>query len=160
MKTATMVSVTFAEETLSQCWEDGQALLRQHWQEIAAYPDIPLDIDGPRYAAGEAAGALCIVTARTTEGRIVGYGVFVLAAHPHYHGSLQAHQDILYVHPDWRQGRVGWKLVQFCDAVLKAKGVQVVHQHVKRAHPALGRLLEHHGYVASETIYSKRLDKE
>lgn len=150
--------VIFAVEGFEDCWPEAQPLLARHYREIATHQDIPLDVDVDAYRGLEQAGRLCIVTARDG-GRLVGYAVFVVMPAPHYRGSLQAQQDVLYIAPSARGRLLGSRLVRFSEEVLRRRGVQVVFQHVKAQHPALGVLLRHHGYEGVETIYSKRLDR-
>jgi hypothetical protein len=70
---------------------------------------------------------------------------------------LQATQDILFVLPEYRKGRVGIGLIKYCDQQLGAEDVQVVYQHVKLAHN-FGPVLERMGYEAVDIIYAKRLN--
>lgn len=130
-------------------------LLERHWREIAHYLDIPLAVDAAVYHAADAAGALRIVTVRE-DGALIGYAAYFVRPHAHYATSVQAVQDVVYVDPRHRGG-LGARLLRAADDVLRAEGVQVVHQHVKLAHN-WGALLERMGYEAVETIYSKRLD--
>jgi len=146
---------TYARETLAGMLEELKPLLAIHWEEIATYKDMPLDPDYPAYLTAEARGNVRVFTARK-DGALVGYGVFFIG-NLHYRSSRIATQDILFVLPEHRLGRVGFGLVRFIRAQLAADGVQLIYQHVKRAHPALGRLLEHDGYLAVETIYARRL---
>lgn len=150
--------VVFAEETFEQSWPDAETLIHLHWKEIASYPDIPLDVDVEAYRRAEAAGLLCILTARV-EGAMIGYVVFVLTPHLHYRTTVYAHQDVLYLHPAHRGRWMGAKMISLADHLLASKGVHVVTQHVKLTHPALGRLLERQGYTVVEHLYSKRLDR-
>ena len=145
---------TYAREPYAAVIDEIKPLLHEHWQEIATYQDIPLDPDYPAYEMAEQHGRLRIFTARR-DGVLVGYGV-LFVGNLHYKSSRIATQDILFVLPEHRLGRVGFGLVRFLDAQLKAEGVQVVYQHVKLAHPALGRVLSHVGYEPVETIYARR----
>lgn len=140
-------------------------LLEMHWESIAHYKDIPLDPDFGMYDAIQAAGALRIFTARvernvdTTQGsgRLIGYCVFFVRPNGHYRSSIQASQDILFLHPEFRGGFVGYRFIEWCDDQLREEGVQVVYQHVKQAHN-FGPLLERMGYRLVDLIYGKRLD--
>lgn len=145
-------------ETFLDVFDEAVPLLQAHWREIATFQDIPLDVDVARYTMLEAAGALRIFTVRV-DGRLVGYACFIVGANMHYRGSLQAVQDVLYVERTARGAMHGLRLLRHCDEALRAEGVQVVVQHVKNAHPALGRLAMHQGYEPVETLYVKRLDR-
>lgn len=149
---------TYGRESLCDVWNDIQPLLYLHWREIATHQDIPLQPIRAYYDAGEASGVLRIFTVRDILKNLIGYAVYLVAPNAHYGSCLQANQDVLYVHPDWRRGGLAARLIRFCDDRLREDGVQVVAQHVKLAHPVLSVLLERAGYQAVETIYTKRLD--
>jgi len=151
-------AVVIGPEPFGVFWADALPIITRHWREISAWPDIPLSVDVEKYLAVERDGKLRLVTARE-DGVLVGYALFIVSPHGHYQGSLQALQDVFYVDPSRRGYRLGLKLLKASEALLKAEGVQVVHHHVKCAHPALGRLLELRGYDWVERIYSKRLDR-
>lgn len=97
-------------------------------------------------------------TAREVDGSLIGYCVYFVKHAPHYAASIQAAQDVLYVARSHRGG-TGYRFIAWCDEQLAAEGVQVVYQHAKVAHPALGRILERQGYEAVDVIYAKRLDR-
>lgn len=133
-------------------------LLALHWREIAAFQDIPLEVDVDRYSAMEAGGALRLFIARQ-DGKMVGYACFVVSTNAHYRGSLQAVQDVLYVDPACRCSTIGLRLIRHCDEEMAREGVQVVLQHAKVAQPALHAILPRLGYQAVDMIYAKRLDR-
>lgn len=133
-------------------------LFEEHYKEIAAYQDIPLDPAYGNYTLLADAGKLLVLTA-TLNGELVGYVVYVIDYATHYQGSLQAVQDILFVKKDKRKSVLGcgYLLLKKSETVLKEMGVQVVYQHVKVAHdysPFLDKL----GYEKVETIHQKRLN--
>lgn len=132
-------------------------LLRRHWHEIAHFPDIPLSVDWEAYEGVEATGKLRAYTARA-DGELVGYAAYFVNRNPHYKSSLQAFQDVLYVAPEHRKGRIGYKLIAFADAQLAAEGVQVTYQHSKVVHD-IGAILERQGYELVDAVYAKRLDR-
>lgn len=153
---------TFQEEDGRAVIPEAMPLFEAHWREIATHQDIPLAVDTAAYHVAAVAGCLRVYTARQNDGyenQLIGYAVYFVRNHPHYRDSLQASQDVLFIHPAHRRGSTGTRLIKYADAQLRALGVQVVHQHVKLDHPALGVLLERQGYTAVEKIYSKRLDK-
>lgn len=150
--------MNYQRESLDQVRAEVEPLLYAHWQEISSYPDIPLDPDWSIYERAQELNRLRFFTARA-ERVLAGYAVYFLGHNPHYRGSLQARQDILYLSPEYRRGGAGLRLVRYADEQLAEEGVQVVYQHVKLAHPALGRLLERVGYEPVETLYARRLDE-
>lgn len=159
------MSVAFQRESLTPAlWHEAMPLLVAHYQEIAAYQDIPLEPDVSVYAASEAAGIIrcytarnpCVIEGCNEPGALVGYALFFVRPNPHYKSSVQAVQDVIYLAPSVRGG-TGYRFIAWCDAQLKEEGVQAVYHHVKAAHD-FGRLLERQGYDLVDLIYAKRLD--
>ncbi len=146
----------FARESSATVIDEIKPLLEAHYAEIAHYKDIPINCDFDAYLRLEAAGRLRIYGIRV-DAILIGYAIFTVAKSLHYSGSLQAHQDVLYLDPAYRKGRVGLRFIQFCDSQLQADGVQVVFHHVKAAHN-FGPMLERMGYELIDHIYGRRLD--
>lgn len=157
MQPTTQSEVAYARETLTTFLGEAFPLLSDHWQEVSHYSDILLDPDIDRYHASEDQGMLRIYTARVG-GKLVGYSVFTVNYNAHYATSLQANQDVLFVHPHHRRGRLASSLISYSDASLAAENVQVVTHHVKVKHLALAAILERKKYELVEVIYAKRLD--
>jgi len=145
-------------ETLADVRDECEDLIAEHWREIAVWQDIPLDPEWPMYEALEKSQRLFIYTVRTDNGKLVGYAVFLLRNHLHYKKHIWALNDIVFVHPDYRDGRIGRRLVQFWEHDLKARGVHVVHVNVKIGHPALDLVLRFEKYKTVESGLEKRLN--
>lgn len=132
-------------------------LIYLHYKEISADLDIPLQPVWDDYAKAAAAGVLRIFTIRC-DGKLIGYSVFSVRPATHYETSIQANNDIIWLHEDFRKQLLGYRFIQWCDRQLRITDkVQKVRHHVKLAHN-WGKLLERQGYGAEEIIYSKRLD--
>jgi GNAT superfamily N-acetyltransferase len=155
-----VASVTYHNEHMTDAlWDELQPLINQHWVEVAHWTDIPLNPQRSKYFELEAAGILKIATARV-DGRLIGYHFALVAPHLHYATCLVANQDVFWVHPDHRGGRVGMRLLLTAEATLRALGVQVITQHGKvRDEINIGGFLERLGYEPMDTIYVKRLDR-
>lgn len=150
------MTVKFAREFLHQVWDESMPLVKAHYQEIAHYQDIELKPDRDRYMAIEDAGGVRLFTVRE-EGRLIGYCLFLVSRHPHYMGSLQAMQDVLYLDPSLRGRLIGYRFINWCDEKLKADGVQVVMQHTKDTHN-FGPMLERMGYEIMYHVFARRLN--
>jgi GNAT superfamily N-acetyltransferase len=152
----------FALETLEQVRASGiEQLLERHWQEVAFYKDVPLEPDWELYQVTESIGRLRIFTARIA-GEFVGYAAFLLNRNAHYKSSWQAAQDVIFVVPEHRNGRLGAHLVLFAERHLRLETppVQVVYQHSKASSELdIGPLLKRLGYELVDTIWAKRLDR-
>lgn len=151
-----MAQAQFQREAVGSLWAEVWPLLCIHWREIATWHDIELDPNLEAYEQLEEIGALRVFTARIGD-ELVGYAAYVVRPHLHYQGSTQAVQDVLFIAPEHRRGRVGIGLIAHADAELAKEGVQVVFQHVKCAHD-FGALLERLGYSQVEKVYAKRID--
>jgi GNAT superfamily N-acetyltransferase len=150
--------LTIQIEKLADVKDECGDLIEAHWREIAVWQDIPLDPEWSAYENLEKIGMLAIYTVRTEEGKLVGYAVFIMRRHLHYKGHSWAANDIVFVHPDYRDGRIGRNLVRFWEQDLKARGIHVVHVNVKVAHPALDLVLRFEKYKTVETGLEKRLN--
>lgn len=148
--------VIYQRERAHELWADIPPLLREHYDEIASYPDIPLDPDVDLYCRLEDAGVLRCYAARESLEGLIGYAVFLVGPNPHYRTSLQARCDVVFLTPGQRRGRLGLGLLRHAHAALIAEGVQVITHHVKHAHPALGAILARLGFEPLETNYMLR----
>jgi len=148
-----------AVERLSDLRAEAEPLLVEHWKELATYPDFPLEPDWAFYEKMEQVGITRIYTVRV-KGALVGYAVFLVRKHDHYATSpAWAMNDIIWLHPDFRNWGVGTDLAAFWEKDLYAQGVSVVHIEAKIAHQALIALLVgKRGYSLISSGMEKRLD--
>lgn len=149
--------IEYAREMLGDVRGDMEPLLEAHWREIAHYQDILLNPDWEFYSLIEQDDRLRIFTARDG-GRLIGYAAFFVGPNRHYKYSIQAVQDVIFLHPEYRGARVGAKLILYADEQCRAENIQVIYHHIKAAHD-FGPLLVHCGYELVDLIYAKRLDK-
>lgn len=150
--------VYIQHEPFVDCWDEMKDLFRGHYEEIAFYKDIALDPDERAYVELARRGMLRIYTVRDA-GALVGYVMFLVRPNPHYQGSLNAVQDVLYLKPEYRRGLTGVRLLKLAERRLAAEGVQVVYHHVKATN-RVGELLGRLGYELVDQLYAKRLDKK
>lgn len=147
--------IRFQPESVVDLWDEVMPLLREHWQEIATYKDIPLSVNTEVYEGCEKAGLFHAYTIRKN-GMLIGYSGYFIRQSIHYSTSKWAVQDVLYLDPDSRGKMVGVKFIKWCDDQLKELGVEVVCQHVKTSHN-WGALLGRMGYEHTENIWQRRL---
>lgn len=134
-------------------------LFALHWGEVGFYKDIPLDVDFETYKMCENNGVLRIYSAREDDGKVIGYSFYFVKNNAHYKASLQANQDLIFIHPEKRG--FGKQFIDWCDGELRKEGVQVVYHHVKaKKELNFGPLLQRLGYELIDEIYGRRLDKE
>lgn len=151
------MTTTYQRETFAEAYPDAKPLLEKHWAEISSNLDIALDVNVEAYEASEKGDMLRVYTARE-DGVMVGYVALFVHKGLHYQQSIQATQDVFYVDPDHRGKMLGVRLIKYVEGQLKGEGVQIITQHVKLKHPALGMLLERSGYTAVEKLFQKRID--
>ena len=149
----------FARESLESIRAGGrlEQLLERHYHEIAHFKDIALDIDWPMYEKADELGKLRCFSARI-DGELVGYVGHIVNLAPHYKGSLQAVQDVIFMAPERRGLFAGSRLIAYSDQCLAAEGVQVVYHHTKAAFP-MDSILKRNGYELVDTLWAKRLDR-
>ena len=153
-----MALVIEVQEPDKEWIKEAHSLFVEHYNEIAAYKDIPLEPDFEKYATIADDGKLVVLTARNN-GELVGYVIYLVGTALHYKNSLHAIQDILFVKKGLRKSLMGcgYLLLKHSETVLKEMGVQVVCQHVKVKHD-FSPFLEKLGYENMEKFYQKRID--
>ena len=149
----TATKTEFGTANVEAIWPEIYPLFVKHWEEIAHYKNIPLEPDYEKYKEIEKVGMLRIFTARE-DGKLIGYCVYFINHNLHYKSTIQALQDVLFVQKEKRG--FGMKFIKWCDEQLKNEGVNVVHQHIKKAHN-FGPMLERIGYELVDLIYARRL---
>jgi GNAT superfamily N-acetyltransferase len=132
-----------------------ERIFPEHYEELCVTKDFPLSPDYDAYRRLANAGLLRTVTCRAN-GELVGYIVFYITPHLHYSTCLTATEDIYYVKKEYRKGRVGIKLFQYAEQVLKERGVQRIIMHTK-VHLDNSRLFEYLGYKWTDKIFTKML---
>jgi hypothetical protein len=145
----------FAVETLAECWDEGQALLRLHWREVAIDQDlIPLDVDFEIYQLIEHRGELQLVTMRDDQGNLCGYHVAFIRPHMRYRTSLTGFFDVFFIHPEHRKGLAAWRLFKFVEAECARRGVQRMYATCKLSLD-LSALFIRLGWTEIERVFTK-----
>jgi len=148
---------TIAVEPYSdQLVSEIEPLIQLHYDEIALNKEyIPLDPDWDAYKKLADSGNLLIVAARR-DGNLVGYAVFFLMQHIHYKSTKIANNDILYLHPDYRQGRLGIRLIKDSETACRFRGVNKILWHIKFAKD-FRTIFYRLGYADEDAIVGKIL---
>lgn len=153
---ACVLTIAMPQIDLATFRRDAEPMLADHWREVAKHRDLMvLAPDWPRYEAMADAGALVIVGAYVGD-RMVGYAMSFAAPHLHYVGLVSCSNDVLYVDPAHRKGRLGLQLIYETERLAKERGAQIITWHAKEG-TALAKLLPRIGYGVHEIVYSKRL---
>jgi predicted GNAT superfamily acetyltransferase len=129
---------------------------REHYDEIARNKQIMVfNPDIERFQDIENSGLLLSIAAFDGD-KMVGYSVTILSNHLHYANLNCAYNDMLYVHPDYRKGRVGLQLIRETQQRAKARGAQFMTWHAKESTP-LAALLPKLGCKVQDIIFSEEL---
>ena len=141
---------------------DGFAVLNEmdelfpaHYEELCVTKEFDYEPDYDAYKRLAQAGMLRCITCRA-DGELIGYIVFFITPHLHYKSCITAMEDIYFVRKDYRKGRVGIKLFQYAEQVLKERGVQRIVMHTK-VHLDNSRLFEYLGYKMTDKVFTKMI---
>lgn len=146
--------ITYQVEFLSMCLDELKPLLTLHWEEVALNKDkIKLNPDYDAYLQMEKQGMCHTVVVRDDD-KVVGYFICFIVNHMHYKDHKWALNDILFIHPDYRGGKIAYKMFKFAEEKLKALGVSVIQLHMKTDFP-FEPLAKACGYNKMEYNYSK-----
>jgi N-acetylglutamate synthase-like GNAT family acetyltransferase len=69
---------------------------------------------------------------------------------------MTAIEDLYFVTKSFRKGRVGIRLFQYAEKVLKERGVQRIVMHTK-VHLDNSKLFEYLGYKMTDKVFTKML---
>lgn len=130
-----------------------EQLFPLHYDELCVTKEFPLEPNWEAYKFYAERRMLRVITVRS-DGELVGYMVFVIAPHLHYKSCLTATEDIYYLRPDMRAGRIGIRMFMYAEEVLKRIGVRRIVMHTK-VHSDNSRLFEYLGYRATDKVFSK-----
>ena len=132
-------------------------ITQAHWEDVALNQDsVALNPDWGVYEYLQEHGNLQIVTARNDEGVMVGYVVYIISPWLHYRDHILADGDVFWLHPDYRKGLTGIKLLRAAEDFLKQYGVDFIINKVK-LHKDIGPLFERMGFKPIERVYAKRI---
>lgn len=151
-----MTPVVFAVEKLVPAFDEIEALIVEHYREIALFKDkVPLVPKWDTYRQIEEAGKIHFCTARDKEsGGLIGYYISIVDTHLHYGETLHAMLDIYFIKPEYRRGTTGIRLFQFMEEEMKKLGVQVIYTGVKLSND-ISAVWERLGYQPVETKHAK-----
>ena len=88
--------------------------------------------------------------------KLVGYSVFFLDQHIQYENNIFARNDVIFLHPEYRQGMTGIKLIKYSELVLEELGVSKIIWHVKYSKD-FRKILHRMGYQDEEVVVSRAL---
>jgi len=95
------------------------------------------------------------ITCRNDE-ELIGYIIFTITPHLHYKSCITAYEDIYFIKKEYRKGRIGIKLFQYAEKVLKERGINRIVMHTK-VHLDNSKLFEYLDYKFTDKLYQKLL---
>lgn len=103
-------------------------LQEEYWRQVAGpFHNFPPDVDWATYLRAEELGRLRFVVGRE-EGEVRGGAFIVLGPHPHY-ACISASLPLLFIHPDQRYGREGFRLLKLAEDTAAKAGAQMLMTH-------------------------------
>lgn len=145
--------VTFQQESLYEIIDEVDELLQLHYTELTHHKHVvKLKPMWHRYGALEEMGLFVVYTARD-DARLIGYSAFFVNQHLHYEDLTIGINDVLFLHPEWRKGLTGIRLLKFSELELKKLGVHKVTWHCKDN--GLDVILKRLGYKHEEVVMGK-----
>jgi|SRR5271156_2930123 len=148
----------FQRETLDQWLADVEPLIFPHWKELTLDKDIYSEPypDVPKFRDVENQGKLIIITVRK-ENKLVGYWVGAVLGHMHYpEAPPVCLTDMYFVHPDFRSGNTGPRMIDFAEKEAKLAGAASFHISCK-VHEDHTRLFEAMQFKKTDFVFRKRL---
>jgi GNAT superfamily N-acetyltransferase len=151
------MTVTYQTEDPAEFIEALKGVLPEHYDELCVTKDFPLMPVYEAYGRLHVAGMLRCITVRD-DNELIGYALFIVHPHLHYKSCITAFEDIYFLKKEHRKGRVGIRLFQFVEDVLKKEGVHRIIMHTK-IHMDNTRLFEYLGYKLTDKLFTKILEK-
>ena len=150
-----MTQLIYEDVDALQFLPEFEKLFPLHYEELCVTKEFPLDPDIEAYRALANAKMLRCITCRA-DGELIGYIVFTISRHMHYRTCITAFEDLYFVRKDYRKGRVGIKLFQYAEKVLRQFGINRIVMHTK-VHLDNSRLFEYLGYKWTDKVFTKIL---
>jgi len=145
--------IQFADTDPFKFLEQLQELFPLHYEELCVTKDYPLSPNYEQYKRLAECGMLkCVIV--THDEKVIGYVLFLVHKHLHYSTCMTAFEDIYWLHPEYRKGRIGIRMFQYAEKMLKAFGVNRIVMHTK-VHQDHSRLFEYLGYKWTDKLFTK-----
>jgi GNAT superfamily N-acetyltransferase len=131
-------------------------LLGAHWQEVGKFKELTqVKPRLEQYQALDEQGAFLGLIAEAGS-EVVGYSANFFVHNMHYADLYFCQNDVLYVTPGYRKGRLGLKLIEETVRIAKQRGAKLMLWHAKED-TALHALLPRLGYEVLDVIHAKRI---
>jgi GNAT superfamily N-acetyltransferase len=132
-----------------------ESMLAAHHEEIARFKQFALEPDLERYGRLEDEGRLITLLAYVGE-QCVGYCCSIVQNNLHRKALVFCQNDVLYVAPAHRKGRIGLLLIRETIHRAQTLGAKLALWHAKPG-TALNELLPRMGYEIMDVIWAKAI---
>lgn len=129
-------------------------LMQSHFNEISYHTDYEFAPNKILYVEAEKQGKMKLFVVKSGDS-LIGYSTYFINKHNHV-AILQAHQDSIYLKPDYRRHGIGKVLMQFAENIFKSLGVSVVFVSVSDKYDYSDMLIPM-GYKSVEKLYARSL---
>lgn len=148
----------FNVESFEKWHEDAEWMFQAHYEELSLDKEkVALSLHCERYLELERAGMLHIVTVRLEDRKMVGYYLAMILPHMHYKDAGDmAYTDMYFIHPEYRVGGIGAKLMIFVEETLRHRGVFKAYITTKFKLD-LSTMFEALGWKATDKVFTKLL---
>lgn len=147
--------ITYRISTAQNCYKKLTDLLNEHYKEVSLLTEYKLKPDWNIYLNLDRQGKVKVVLCEDND-KIIGYIVFFITQHLHYVDCLVASEDIYYLKPEYRKGRIGIKMFKFAEEYLKSININMIKYSTK-THLDNSKLFEYLQYSLTEKVYTKML---
>lgn len=128
--------------------------MQSHFNEISYHTDYEFAPNKSLYIEAEKLGKMKLFVVKSGDS-LIGYSTYFINKHNHV-AILQAHQDSIYLRPDYRRYGIGKSLMQFAESIFKNLGVSVVFVSVSDKYD-YSNMLTSIGYKSVEKLYARSL---
>ena len=150
-----MTSIVYEDVDGFQFVDEFERLFPLHYEELCVTKEFPYEPNYEAYKKCANAGVLRCITCRADE-ELIGYIIFFVTPHLHYKSCMTATEDIYFLKKEYRKGRIGIRLFQYAEKVLKGHGVARMIVNTK-VHLDNSRLFEYLGYKLTDKSFTKML---
>jgi hypothetical protein len=152
-------SMVFAAERFIDVARELEPLHAAQWAETEKYRDgTEMRPDIGAGMVDEMNGKLLQVTVRR-DGELIGHMRWYVNMRSRHTGRSMAHEDTIYIKPEYRCGRAALRLLQYAESCLRILRIEEAFLDDKVDNPSAGRLCDFLGYKIVAHARFKDLEK-
>lgn len=137
------------------CIDEIKSMFESHYDELSVTKGFRLNPDYEIYESADKRNTVKIILCKDDE-KVIGYIVFFVGNNLHYKDCLLATEDIYYLLPEYRRGRIAIKMFNFAEDYLKSIGVNMI-RYTTKVHMDNSALFEYLDYNFIEKVFVKRI---